>query len=958
MINIFRELSIAKKIGTVFLLLLIMMGIGGSVGLYNASQIAQVARLLYKDNFNRTETMSAIESEFLTQRQELFLHIVVNDEGTMGLLDGTIGVHATMIRELMKEYRSLGFDKDLEKDYNELNRNLSNYWSVQESVLKLSSAGDKDTAMGLVTGDGNRSFNRTVDALKKLLIEERGRAFEVFQKTEFLSRVIILVTLALVIGAIVMAGGLWFAITRSIVNPLLLLWESVKKMEKGDLKERAPIVTNDEIGTLATEFNRMAANMEKYYATLKKRHELEKETLARASEMKSQFLANVSHELRTPLNSIIGFSELLQEKSFGELNEKQAQYVQYINTSGSHLLQLINGILDLSKIEAGRMELVLEEFPLTEVIEEILATIRPQAQKKDITLKSKKVPASPTIKADRAKFRQILLNLLSNAVKFNEKGGSVIVDWDITEEPHGTAMKSALELSVTDTGCGIREEDIERLFGEFEQLDPTIVREHGGTGLGLALTKRLVELHDGTIWVESEHGKGCVFSIKLPQGDEKVKEPAVERPVLTPAEQGAQPLILVAGESEEINNLIEIYLATEGYDVITASDGTELFKKAREEKPFAIVMGVTIPKMDGWEALRELKATPETAEIPVVIISATDNKELGFALGAVDYMVKPVEKDRLIDTLGRLTFTAKGKRGPSSILVVDDDPQGLELLSDILKKEGFVVLKASDGEEAIKVAIRVDPDLIILDIMMPGATGFDVVDRLKEHPVARNIPIIIFTAKELSAGDKKRLGKNIKKIIQKAGFAKEDLVAEVRLLEMAYPERANMVDGITNLFNRRYFDIVLSREMSRSKRYGHAFSILLIDIDDFHKFNEVNGASAGDKALHEIARHLKDDLRKADCVTRYGGDSFTVLLPGIKKTGAIMVAEKLRAFVERHPFPAIDGSGNLTVSISLMCLPEDGFEGILDSLEDAVKGLYAEGGNRVSGIRRQGGAGN
>ncbi|MDP2683302.1 MAG: ATP-binding protein, partial [Deltaproteobacteria bacterium] len=240
------------------------------------------------------------------------------------------------------------------------------------------------------------------------------------------------------------------------------------------------------------------------------------EELIKINKMKSQFLANVSHELRTPLNSIMGFSELLSEKSFGELNEKQTQYVNYINTSGSHLLHLINNILDLSKIEAGKIELEPEEFPLADVLGEVLSIVRPMAHKKDIIIESKTLPLSPTVRLDRSKFKQIMLNLLSNAVKFNKSSGKINIDWDISEEAKGDIMERVLHISVKDTGIGIKDEDIPRVFRDFEQLDPSITREYGGTGLGMALTKKLVELHGGRIWVESEYGKWTQFSFVIP----------------------------------------------------------------------------------------------------------------------------------------------------------------------------------------------------------------------------------------------------------------------------------------------------------------------------------------------------------------------------------------------------------------------------------------------------------
>ncbi|MFQ5737281.1 MAG: ATP-binding protein, partial [Thermodesulfobacteriota bacterium] len=382
--------------------------------------------------------------------------------------------------------------------------------------------------------------------------------------------------------------------------------------------------------------------------------ELANAGLQEANRMKSQFLANVSHELRTPLNSIIGFSELLQEKAFGELNERQLQYVQYVHSSGGHLLQLINNILDLSKIEAGRMDLSAEDFPITEVLGEVLGIVRPMAHERSITIESKTVPASPKLRADKGKFKQIMLNLLSNAVKFNVEGGTISVDWEIVEEAEGMNMERFLVFKIKDTGIGIKDEDKDKLFKEFEQIDSSLTREYGGTGLGLVLTRRLVELHGGRIWVESELGKGSAFFVKLPQGTDEIDLPTYTDRPFEQVNPDMRPAVLIASESQDINHLLEIYLAGGRYDVTTAADGVELLRKASEQKPMVIIMGVTLPKKDGWEVLKELKADPDTADIPVVIISSIDNKELGYALGAVEYMEKPINRERLLHVLGRL----------------------------------------------------------------------------------------------------------------------------------------------------------------------------------------------------------------------------------------------------------------------------------------------------------------
>ncbi len=676
----FNSLSISNKLAVVFLFLLVMMGVGGLVGLYNASQLANITEKLYVDSFKRGETLSSVENEFLTARQEIFLHTIISDNASKAYLEGSIDEHKQKISKLLNDYHAMGVIQGNEGLYELLRANLDTYWALHLRTESLSRKGQRDAALSIIRMEGYKSFTDTLDSLKKLIKEERDSAYTAYLESDFFAGIIIAVTLAFTIVAIVVAAGLWAALTRSIVKPILSIEESAKKIGHGDLKERVHVRTEDEIGNLAVEFNKMAENLENYYTTLErkveertdelktankelygKKQELEVTNieLQEANRMKSQFLANVSHELRTPLNSIIGFSELLQEKAFGELNERQTQYVEYIHSSGGHLLQLINNILDLSKIEAGRMELSLDKFPVTEALGEIFGLIRPMALKRGITIESKSVPASPMLVADKAKFKQIMLNLLSNAVKFNVDGGGIVVDWEISEEPSGMKMVRCITFKVRDSGIGLTPEDIGRLFKEFEQIDSSITREYGGTGLGLVLTKRLVELHKGSIWVESEPQRGSVFNVKLPQGTEDLDIPVVTRRAYSPTDGAKRPLVLITSESLDINHLLEIYLAGEIYDVETAPDGIELLKKAHERPPFTIIMGITIPKKDGWETLKELKSDRSTMDIPVIIISSTDNKQLGYSLGAVEYMEKPIDRQRLLNVLERLRLSGK-----------------------------------------------------------------------------------------------------------------------------------------------------------------------------------------------------------------------------------------------------------------------------------------------------------
>ncbi|MBE9531311.1 MAG: MCP four helix bundle domain-containing protein, partial [Proteobacteria bacterium] len=647
----FKSLNISNKLAVIFLVLLVMMGVGGSVGLYNGRQIAKVTDHLFMDSFQRTEILSSIEKDLLHQRQELFLHTIISEFSSKSYLEGSLGEIKNKIDRKLSEYESLG-SSGLEAHFNDLTSSLPEYWDVQAHVVSLSMEGKRDLAITLIQGNGNVKFAATMNALKQLINEENNTAFSAYRTIKSFAATIIIVTLIFTVLAIFVAGGMWLATTRSIVVPIRAIEESAKRIAGGDLSQRVPVMTQDELGSLAGEFNQMAENIEEHNATLEDRvhqrtsqlertnlemedqkKEIEKNNveLVHANEMKSQFLANVSHEFRTPLNSIIGFSELLKEKSFGDLNDKQLEYLDYIRSSGDNLLTLINNILDISRIEVGNMELEPDEFSFTEILGETLSILRPLAHKREITINTKTSPASPIIRADRAKFKQILLNLISNAVKFNVDNGTVDIDWEIREEPSGMVMEHVLILSVTDSGIGIDEKDISRIFKEFEQVDSSISREYDGSGLGLALTEKLVKLHKGEIWVESTPGKGSTFSVKLPQGTERIDMPVFSRSPSLNGGAGRSSKLLIACESDDLNQLLSIYLAGEPYDIITVDDGFDLVEKASSEEPFSIIMGVALARRDGWEVMAELKSSEATKDIPVVFLSSAEDKERAFS---------------------------------------------------------------------------------------------------------------------------------------------------------------------------------------------------------------------------------------------------------------------------------------------------------------------------------------
>lgn len=507
-----------------------------------------------------------------------------------------------------------------------------------------------------------------------------------------------------------------------------------------------------------------------------------------ANHAKSEFLANMSHELRTPLNAIIGFSEILVDKTFGELNDRQEKYVGNVLNSGRHLLQLINDILDLSKIEAGRMELELVSLSVAGTIGDVATIVKSLAAKKHITLGVEIDPGLPLAVADESKFKQILYNLLSNAIKFTPDGGLVTVSARLVKTEPGRGL---VRIAIADTGIGIKPADQSRIFGEFEQVDSSYGRQQQGTGLGLALTQRFVELHRGRIWVESEgiEGEGSTFIFELPvevPAESEARQSAPEEPASPyPPVGNTRPVVLVVEDEDTARELMTHYLSEAGYAVAHATDAEQAVQMANELAPHAIILDILLPRGDGWEALAELKSRAETRGIPVVIVSITEDRDLGFSLGAVEYFVKPVSRERLLECLRHVIIPAD--RQGATVLVVDDEPLSVKLLTETLQELGYSVLSTHEGQRAIEMAIQNTPDVIVLDLLMPGVSGFEVVRHLREHPQARDIPILIYTVKDISEDERRLLNSHVEAIIPKSG--KENLLREMARLGIMKAEK-------------------------------------------------------------------------------------------------------------------------------------------------------------------------
>ncbi|MCA1723531.1 MAG: response regulator [Thermomicrobia bacterium] len=497
--------------------------------------------------------------------------------------------------------------------------------------------------------------------------------------------------------------------------------------------------------------------------------ETKNQDLERADQMKSEFLANMSHELRTPLNAIIGFSELLQEQFYGPLNTEQDEYLTNIRTAGEHLLGLINDILDLSKIEAGRMELDLEELDLPHILASSVTIVKEKAHTNGVHLS---VDAGDTgaIIADARKLKQIIFNLLSNAVKFTPAGGTVT----LTARTDGEMVA----IAVADTGAGISTEDQQKLFREFTQVDGSLSRRHEGTGLGLALTKRLVELHGGTISVQSAPGEGSTFTVHLPLARTEGAPIPAQSSVLSPQSYRGTPRILVIEDDDPTAQLIAAYLESAGYETARARNGEEGLQIARALKPDGITLDVMMPVMDGWSFLQESSADAALSQIPVIVLSLADDLKHGYSLGASAVLGKPIRRDELFAALAKVNILPRGS-DPVRVLVVDDDPKAVDLISDYLASFGHQVHKAYGGAHGVAIADDEHPDLIILDLMMPEVNGFMVVDKLRANPRTADIPIIILTAKIVSAEERRRLNGHIVAIAAKSGIDRAAFLSEV-----------------------------------------------------------------------------------------------------------------------------------------------------------------------------------
>ena len=504
-------------------------------------------------------------------------------------------------------------------------------------------------------------------------------------------------------------------------------------------------------------------------AELAKSHEelgIARDAALQASRAKSDFLANMSHELRTPLNAIIGYGEMLQEEVRENEHDEYSSDLERIVGAGRLLLSLINDVLDLSKIEAGKMEVHIEAFDLTAFARNVESTITPLVHKNLNTMEVRCGPDLRSMHSDATKVRQVLFNLLSNASKFTRDG---VIALEI-ERDEVTSGDDCIVFRVRDSGIGMTAEQLGRVFDAFSQAEETTARDYGGTGLGLAITQQFCEILGGSIRCESEPGIGSTFEVRLP---DRAATEVWQPPVVEVADTTGGTLVLVVDDDAAARDLLSRFLRREGFGVLSAASGDQALRMARERRPDVITLDVIMPGMDGWEVLRELKADPALEGIPVILMTITDDQNLGYALGAAEYLTKPVDWDRLGAILGRMQVD-HGR----AALVVDDDPSARDIARRALERSGWTAREAVNGHEALVELAKERPSLIILDLMMPEMDGFEFVAALHQRPDWREIPIIVITSMDVSAADRQRL-RGVGRIFQKGDYALADLVQEI-----------------------------------------------------------------------------------------------------------------------------------------------------------------------------------
>jgi signal transduction histidine kinase/CheY-like chemotaxis protein len=603
---------------------------------------------------------------------------------------------------------------------------------------------------------------------------------------------------AIVLSACLLAALLISSVfRRAVAEPIVNLSKIAKVVsrDKNYLVRATPIHSPAELAILIDAFNEMLEQIQQSERALRKAHDeleqrvqertaeleaakkeveefshsilLAKEEVERGSKFKDQFLSTMSHELRTPLNAVLGFSDLLADERYGPLNDRQQRYVAHIHTGGKHLLKLISDILDLSKIEAGRMELTREDVTVSSAFSEVISTLYPLAEKKSQAL-LQQVEPNLQVRADAMRFKQVLMNLAGNAIKFTPEGGRI--------ELVASQVDDQVRVEVRDNGPGIPLEQQQRIFEAFFRLTETGSATEG-TGLGLAITSRLVELHGSKLGIESRPGEGACFYFSFPLVVSTPNQP-IQSSLPVPRARNA-PRILIVEDNAATGQLIQSQLASSGYETLRCDKPERATDMAAEHQPDAITLDLLMQPVHGLEVLLQLKNDPRTSKIPVIVVTIVDQPGVGAALGADEYLIKPVDKATLLAAVERCLRSRGGAAPSRTILVVEDDVSTLEMIVELLKAYGYAVSTAADGEQARVSVAQSLPELVILDLVLPKMSGFELLAEWRSNPRTADLSVFVLTSKDLTKEEDKYLRAHAESLFRKQNAWREPLIKQL-----------------------------------------------------------------------------------------------------------------------------------------------------------------------------------
>jgi len=649
-----------------------------------------------------------------------------------------------------------------------------------------------------------------------------------------------------------------------------------------------------------------------------RRREMELEAvnqeLEEAMRMKDEFISTASHELRTPLNAVVGFAELLAHPRYGELSPKQKEFLDRITTAGRRLVAIINDMLDISRIESGRMTVRESPFEIAKLAAELEGELASLAAEKNIAYRVQAQSAAVVV-SDEAKIHQILVNLLGNALKFTPEGGKV--------EGILRVENGELVAEVRDTGIGIPEKDLERIFRPFEQVETGATRQYKGTGLGLALSRKLAELLGGSLTARSKVGQGSTFVLRVPvqvqkaeastTKEERKAKPAPILPVATDA-----PCVLLVDEDAERARHVRAMLEREGYHV----EATSLEKapeRAHAVFPFVILLGDPGDPKRLSQMVAALKRDEAVAEIPLVLVGGTP-EEPRFVPGAIEFTGEALDTQRLLDRISCYGRLLAPLRKQPTVLVVDDDEATRSMLTETLTSAGWRVVAASSSHEAQRLAKEIEPNVIVLDLMLPDASGFDLLEQLAADPATADIPVVIHTGRALGAGDLARLGAAAEHVVVK-GSGGLDLVNHLRKVELAYPTRARLIDPMLDVRNHRYLRLRLAQEARLTRRHDYPIALVGWEMNEVEAYVQRHGQRWASVMLREMCELVRGRLRASDEIARIGFARFVAILPHVDRSGARMVAEKLRLRIMHARWTLPGGAfGQSTASFATLVL--------------------------------------